>query len=68
MQDALLEIDTSIRMLQLEVAELTRDMQLTKRLLPSMPHLAEKILDTQKLLALEKKVRRWLSVLTIAVV
>jgi hypothetical protein len=43
-------------MLQLEVAELTRDLQLTKRLLPSMPHLAEKILDTQKLLAMEKKV------------
>jgi hypothetical protein len=45
-------------MLRLELAELSRDLALTRKLLPSMPHLAESILDLQKALALEKKVRR----------
>jgi hypothetical protein len=55
-QDALLELDSKIRMLRLEVSELSRDLTLTRKLLPSMPHLAESILDLQKALALEKKV------------
>ncbi len=56
LQDALQELDGKIRMLRLEVQELVRDLALTRKLLPSMPHLAESILDQQKALALEKKV------------
>jgi hypothetical protein len=56
-QESLVEVDEKLRMLRLEIAELERELSVTKKILPTMPHLAEKILDLQKLLAVEKKVR-----------
>ena len=44
-------------MLRIEVSELEREIQVTRKLIPEMPQLAEKILALQRQLSAEKEAR-----------
>ena len=55
LQAAVSELSEKLRMAKLEVAELQREIQVTRKILPTMPELAETVLDLQKKLAMERQ-------------
>lgn len=59
---AMREKDEAIRMLRIEVQELQRQIDVTRKLAPEMPELAEKILQLQRQLAEEREVTEKLCV------